>query len=452
MREAAGREMTSVYRNAAMGTTAQAAITDMIDLETVPQHWYDKLMANYDREVCNIYASSSTWGPKPKTNETNGHIRGELVWYRAVDSVYTFMIRNAVLTGQAFVGQAADTQIDLGQSGAHLKVIAVDSRQVAAQLSDLNNADAAGASAAAVADAIEDEFNDDDGDGFGQFQFDGGSDGGGAWAKAGAPWVAPPLEMGCLTSQQLQPAPPAPVGDSTRRSLPQYDGLDDYDDDFDDEFDDDEAAADDGKAGEAPGDFDGDFDDDFDDDFGELPTEAATPAAPTAAPTFPSLIVPPVAAPPPPSLILAPLQPSAAAASGAGSSGTAREEKRRRLASVSAAPRATAADRDAASDEDSVPAAAEAESEGEAGEEGEDDHDEEEELNSDDDEDVDGHDDGGGVRAEPGGATDQEMLLVCQYEKVRRKGDVWRVGLKAGTGSIFGVAFAFARCDAEFRY
>ena len=77
---------------------------------------------------------------------------------------------------------------------------------------------------------------------------------------------------------------------------------------------------------------------------------------------------------------------------------------------------------------------------------------EEEALNSDDDEaEEEGGDEGeGGARY--GGPTDQDMLLVCQYEKVKRKRDTWRVAFKSGTGSIFGVAFAFARCDAELTY
>ena len=76
------------------------------------------------------------------------------------------------------------------------------------------------------------------------------------------------------------------------------------------------------------------------------------------------------------------------------------------------------------------------------------------ELNSADDESDDGLGDGGsgGRGGTNGGTEDGDNTMLCQFEKVRRVREQWKVTLKGGVATINGKSFAFSHCDAEFAY
>ena len=73
----------------------------------------------------------------------------------------------------------------------------------------------------------------------------------------------------------------------------------------------------------------------------------------------------------------------------------------------------------------------------------------EEELNSADDDVEDEEDEEGGGG---GGGGAGENVIYCQFEKIKRTRDLWKVALRSGNCELYGLSYAFARCDAEFEF
>ena len=94
-------------------------------------------------------------------------------------------------------------------------------------------------------------------------------------------------------------------------------------------------------------------------------------------------------------------------------------------------------------------AAVEAEDEDEDEDDDEEEDIDEELLGSDDDEEEGDGDGGSGGAGRSGEPTNR---LFCQYDKVKRVKDQWRITLKAGIGEINGKSYAFSRADADLLY
>ena len=142
--------MSSLYRNGALGSCLAETCNDLIEEEHFPQTFFDKAMAKFDLAMCCAISShlkpDETWGPR-KDPTTSGKIQADIEWYRQVDAVYTFMIKDAVLTGCAFTGQSMSrSALPLRLNVPRLKIVAVDAKSVSA---DLSRVSPSGSSAAA---------------------------------------------------------------------------------------------------------------------------------------------------------------------------------------------------------------------------------------------------------------------------------------------------------------
>ena len=129
-------------------------LTDMIDDGQLPEYTYDIGFEHYDKEWCEHWTVSD-WS-ETKAPELNGRIKASVEWYRSVDHVYTFMLRDAICTGSAFTGNARPLW---GIKVGRMKLVAVDSKNVAlATATAVENLAAVIASDAAEVDDERDDF------------------------------------------------------------------------------------------------------------------------------------------------------------------------------------------------------------------------------------------------------------------------------------------------------
>jgi hypothetical protein len=124
----------------------------MIDNGQLPEYAYDIGFEHFDKEWCEHWTVtdwSETKAPELKTS-----IKASVEWYRSVDNVYTFMLRDAICTGSAFTGIAGPLwSIKVGR----MKLVAVDSKNVAlATATAVENLAAVIASDAAEVDEHDD--------------------------------------------------------------------------------------------------------------------------------------------------------------------------------------------------------------------------------------------------------------------------------------------------------
>lgn len=362
--------------------------------------------------------------------------QGSLEWYRYVDSVYTFMLRDVKLTGGALTDgtpKSAETR-ELSM----LKVVAVESKTVAEGFAALLEMGGADGSSAAFAGSSR------------LAQFDSA-------AELQPPQIA--LRLAAEGSTRATPIAPlttqsrgALAASSSAANRPRggaasaaHQGDADADADSDGDLKDAPSGVEGGGAeGDSEGDIEamlGDADDEFEDapeggaqqPVGGGSAGGAGAAAPGGGPAgggddddfddddfedeeeldggaIQGTLVAGAAA----------TAPAAAGAAGATSSAAGRKRPRED------------------EDEDAIDDAEGA-------------FDDEDELNSDDDDDEeeDGGPSGSGAAGSSVAGTN---LLIAQFDRVKRVRNQWKVTFKAGMGVIDSKGYAFACCEAEFLY
>ena len=370
-------------------------LTDMIDNGQLPEYAYDIGFEHFDKEWCEHWTVtdwSETKAPELKTS-----IKASVEWYRSVDNVYTFMLRDAICTGSAFTGIAGPLwSIKVGR----MKLVAVDSKNVA-----LATATAVENLAAVIAsDAAEVDEHDDLTYGLVDPRHPIRRVAATTFAPLPNEWARAPA----LDRQEEEPwqaeeeAYERPA--AQRRRLPQYDGPGDgQEGGGGGSGGGSRGGGSDGRSGGGSGGGGGedafDEDDDFDDDDVVVATNAAR----------------------------------------------AEDDEDDEDDEEGLAPEAGADDGVLGPDPNEV----------EDGEE----VDEEEPLNSDDDEDDEDERAGDGALAD--GAVgplnaDVVNLVLAQFDKVRRTGELWKLSLRAGTAHLViegkNNHYAFARADCEFTF
>ena len=394
--------MSSLYRRTPLGATFSEALNDMIGEELLPDTFYDSSFVRYDGRV-RRHMDDGRWAQEKNSSELRGRIKGSIDWYRQVDNVYTFMLRDVTASGGVWADTTGQSQLPISR----LKLVAVDAKAAA-------TAFASGAAR---------------GGGVGVGQFDGANDGLLDWAANH--WTR--------TRRMPRGARAAEVFDGGMAGggvagggvtlLPQVDGP--GDDEEDDDFDDEDivqtgpaGAEEEEEAAEAEEEaLDG----------GALDGEGEGAGA------------------------------SSSGGMGGGGSHASGRRKREAVEEDWREEEGRVSQRQRLGGQDDGVAGSgwrpagdgdfeeeDEEEEGGGGGEGEaagraerDD----EELNSDDDDDDDDDDDEGNEASEEGGD-----MLVAQYDKVKRVRNQWRVSFSNGHATIAGRAYVFAKCDAEFMY
>ena len=343
--------------------------------------------------------------------------QGTVKWYRYVDNVYTFMLRDVVLSGGAFTGEllsrTATGMLEMPLS--RLKLIAVDSKNVA----DCRAADGLLAGSPMYAGVSG-------GDGSGS----GGSGGGDGHGDSEDAKSSSSLRTAALlTTTELPGASFARSSNGVTHTAGQASGQ---------------------RVRFGPSDMLPSL----------LPPGLLHPVPST------SHLPPPSAPPSPPPPSLSPEENSGDEGESGGSDADEFDEEdlvQAELSHVAGAPGSSSEDdgdfddgddglRDDAFDEEDADVrdgAATAE-DGNMGAF------DEEELNSDDDEDElddeegDGGANGGGTNGV--GATHGENRIIAQFDRVKRARNQWKITLRAGDGQIIGRSYLFSRCDAELTY
>ena len=129
--------MSSLYRTDTIGKFLTECLDELIAEERLPAYYYDRTFLQYDHDAswCLTDKESPHSAAQGKiTSLSAREAKGGLAWYRSVDSVYTFMIRNAILAGESFVPRAITKNDPPQQHVSWIKVVAVDGKSVHADI------------------------------------------------------------------------------------------------------------------------------------------------------------------------------------------------------------------------------------------------------------------------------------------------------------------------------
>lgn len=119
---------SSVYRASEIGNALAEVLAEFIDSEALPIQFYDIAFVHFDARLHDQFMRDSR--AQGAVDHLSGRIKGSVQWYRCVNNVYTFALRDVTLFGVAFTG-ASDHAAALSLPVSWLKVVAVDGRNIA---------------------------------------------------------------------------------------------------------------------------------------------------------------------------------------------------------------------------------------------------------------------------------------------------------------------------------
>lgn len=96
---------TELYRRSTLGQTLEATLDEMVDSGEISPAVAMRAMEQFDESVGRVFAGRTRAQPNTPFRDQKTKITGSCKWYRSVEQVWTFVLKNATFRTPMPTGQ-----------------------------------------------------------------------------------------------------------------------------------------------------------------------------------------------------------------------------------------------------------------------------------------------------------------------------------------------------------